>query len=153
MKKTILVFLAVAGLMMYGCNNHEASHDETNHEEHADHDHGHDHDEAIELNNGEKWEINAEMRPYIENAEKLLNQYLKEKGTDYKKLATDLSNENTSLIKSCTMDGKSHDELHKWLHPHLELVDALENAASDSEASEIVTHLEHSFLTFHEYFQ
>src|SRR5690554_5471571 len=74
---------------------------------------------GIELDNGAKWKVNEEMIPFVHNAEAILGQY---KGGDYKKLAEQLANENKKLINSCTMKGKSHDELHKWLHPHLELV-------------------------------
>lgn len=163
MKKNILTIVAVCGLLVYGCGGNDShSHDGHSHEghshneqvEHADHD---DHDdeaaEEIVLNEGKKWEVNAEMKPFIANAEKLLKKYIDSKGTDYKKLAEQLNAENSSLINSCTMDGKSHDELHKWLHPHLELVDELKNEDNAADAKEIVSELEHSFVTFHTYFQ
>lgn len=163
MKKNILTIVAVCGLLVYGCGDHDGhsheghSHDGHSHNEqveHADHD---DHDdeaaEEIVLNEGKKWEVNAEMKPFIANAEKLLKQYIDSKGTDYKKLAEQLSAENSSLINSCTMDGKSHDELHKWLHPHLELVDELKNEDNAADAKEVVSELEQSFVTFHTYFQ
>ena len=59
---------------------------------------------------------------------------------------------NDELINSCTMDGKSHDELHKWLAPHLELVEKL-GASDDAEAKELVSKLADSYKTYHEYFQ
>ena len=50
------------------------------------------------------------------------------------------------------MDGKSHDELHKWLHPHLEIVKALEDEADASKANEIVLQLQDSYQQYHHYF-
>lgn len=51
------------------------------------------------------------------------------------------------------MDGKSHDELHKWLHPHLEIVKTLENETDATKANEVVAQLQHSYKEYHEYFQ
>ena len=51
------------------------------------------------------------------------------------------------------MDGKSHDELHKWLHPHLELVKELENSSDENEAKEIVLKLQKSNEMYHQYFK
>lgn len=154
MKKSILLS-TIVGLMLFGCNNQatEKHDDSHNTEHHEDHNHDHDGSEALELNNGEKWKVNEEMKPFIEKAESELKTYISSKGTDYKKLAEKQAEVNTSLIKSCTMDGKSHDELHKWLHPHLELVEELANTENESDAATIVTKLEQSFATFHEFFQ
>ncbi|MDX9705319.1 MAG: hypothetical protein RBT46_06395, partial [Weeksellaceae bacterium] len=60
--------------------------------------------------------------------------------------------ENKKLIKSCTMEGQSHEELHKWLYPHIELLDALEVAENTESAAKIVEELQHSFATYHQYF-
>lgn len=108
--------------------------------------------EKLALNNNQKWEVNQEMKPYIENGELLVNQFLQEKRTDYKALAQQLKEENNKLIKSCTMDGASHDALHKWLHPHLELVNTLENATEKEKGEELVTKTADSYKTYHQYF-
>lgn len=155
MKKSILLS-TILGLMLFGCNNQKVENQDESHntEQHEDHDHAAaEESEALALNNGEKWKVNEEMTPFIEKAESGLKTYISSKGTDYKDLAKKQGDLNSSLIKSCTMDGKSHDELHKWLHPHLELVDELANAKDGSEAATIVTKLEQSFATFHEFFQ
>ena len=105
---------------------------------------------TIELNNGQKWTINSEMTPYILEAEQILNQ---NNNSDYKSLAGQLEVKNKNLIKSCTMNGKSHDELHKWLHPHIQLVKALDDAKNEQEANQIIDKLKKSFQTFNTYFQ
>ena len=106
----------------------------------------------INLNNGEKWKVNAEMKPHIEKGNELLTEFISNKDKDYQKLAENLKTQNNSLIQSCTMKGESHDELHKWLHPHIELTQKLSNAHSTSEAEEIISQLEKSFNTYQNYF-
>ena len=108
--------------------------------------------ERIALNNGEKWMVNEEMKPFIVKSEALLEEYVKNNGTDYKKLAQDIKEQNSLLIKSCTMEGPSHDELHKWLHPHLELVDRLGEIGNPEKAKVLVAELQASYQTYHQYF-
>ena len=105
---------------------------------------------AIELNEGKKWVVNKDMTPFIIEAESILKAY---KGGDYKNLAKQLAEQNKGLINSCTMDGKSHDELHKWLHPHLQLVTALKNSKNEKEANAVIKDLNKSFEIYHTYFE
>lgn len=114
--------------------------------------HSHSH-EAIALNKGEKWSVNAEMKPHIMEGEIILKEYIANGETDYQTLAKALEYQNSNLIKSCTMKGKSHDELHKWLHPHMELIAELDKAASIEDAGKVIAALETSFATFNTYFQ
>lgn len=117
----------------------------------SDRHHNHE-NEVIELNKGEKWKVNLEMMPFIQNGGKLVADFIQQKSSDYQTLAKKLKQENEQLISSCTMQGKSHDELHKWLHPHLELVESL-SLASGNEAKTIVFKLDKSYQKFSEYFQ
>lgn len=116
----------------------------------------HDHNntsETLKLNNGDKWRVNEEMKPYILESEAILNQYVNENGTDYKVLAERLNEKNSGLIQSCTMKGASHDELHLWLHPHMELIKALGKAENADQSKPIVADLKQSFNTYKQYFQ
>ncbi len=150
MKKIIV--LAISSFLFWSCNiNAEKS---TAHQEsetqavHQD-----DEDAApIELNNGEKWLVNEEMKPFVLKNSELVNAYIRNNQTDYKALALQLKEQNNKLIKSCTMDGRSHEELHKWLLPHLELVKELENLPDENEAKEIVMKLQKSNEMYHKYF-
>ena len=120
-------------------------------QQHEDHDHAQA--TGLELNNGERWEINSEMQPHLLNGEQIVKEYITSKNTDYKALATQLKEQDDKLISSCTMDGKSHDVLHEWLHPHLELVKELSKAETEEKANALVAQLETSYATFHQYFQ
>lgn len=96
--------------------------------------------------------MNEEMKPFVMKGEELVNSYIQDNQTDYKALAQQLIEQNNQLIKSCTMNGKSHDELHKWLHPHLEIVNALEEEKDAAKANEIVLQLQKSYQDYHQYF-
>jgi len=112
-----------------------------------------EHENEINLNKGQKWQVNEEMKPHIETAEIFLNDFVSNEKEDYHQLAENLSIHNKTLIKSCTMKGESHDELHKWLHPHMELIDKLEKASNLTEANDIISELQKSFETYHRYFE
>lgn len=154
MKKTIL--LGIGALLFWSCNNsakttapeEEVTHTET----HTEHHHNESSD-AIELNNGEKWIVNEEMKPFVLKGEELVNTFMEENNMDYATLAAQIKEQNTQLIKSCTMTGKSHDELHKWLHPHLELVQELAETTDETQAKASVQKLEESYQDYHKYFQ
>ena len=109
--------------------------------------------ETIEMNNGQKWKVNEEMKPHIEKGREILNTYLDENSTDHKALAENLQEQNSNLIGSCTMDGKSHDELHKWLHPHLEMVKALKDAETDEEVTKVTKELKASYDLYDQHFE
>ncbi|NND32484.1 MAG: hypothetical protein HKN76_07830 [Saprospiraceae bacterium] len=108
---------------------------------------------SLALDNGEKWKINMEMRHPIEASQKLISDFGEDEKKDYQALATKLKENNQLLISSCTMKGKSHSELHKWLHPHMVLVEELENATDQQKAGQVVGKIEQSFEIFNTYFQ
>ncbi|PKL85769.1 MAG: hypothetical protein CVV22_06330 [Ignavibacteriae bacterium HGW-Ignavibacteriae-1] len=139
-------------LFAISCNNNaQEKMDTENHSvDHDAHNHG---TESIELNNNEKWHVNEEMKPFIIESEKVLNTYTETESNDYLTLASQLKSKNSELINSCTMQGKSHDELHKWLHPHMDLIEKLENAENENDANVIISDLKASFNTYHTYFQ
>lgn len=153
MNKVILT-LSVFSLLLFGCGNstNEKPNNQTKAVEHNEHHHD-DESKALQLNSGEKWVVNEEMKPFILKAEEILNQYLESESHDYQTLATQLKEENSGLIKSCTMIGESHDELHKWLYPHIELIESLSKAESTEQANKIITDLQASFSTYNQYFQ
>lgn len=152
MKK--ILWIALVSFSVMSCNSSPEKTDGdatvTLHEEDHHHD---DSAEAIELNDGQKWQVNDEMKPFVEAGESSLNAFLNSSSKDYAALAKQLKEQNDALIKSCTMTGKSHDELHKWLHPHLELVEELSKASGEQQGNELTARLKKSFETYHQYFQ
>ena len=51
------------------------------------------------------------MKPFVLKGSELVNTVVLENQTDYIELAQQVKDRNSQLIKSCTMEGKSHDEL------------------------------------------
>lgn len=150
----LFLTIAASSLLLFSCSNssNEKLKNQTEAVEQNEH-HQHNDNDAIKLNSGEKWLVNEEMKPFINEAEEILNHYIESQSQDYQALATQLKEKNSGLIKSCTMKGESHDELHKWLHPHIELIESLSKAESTQEAGKIITDLEASFSTYNQYFQ
>lgn len=108
---------------------------------------------TLELNNGEKWEVNEEMKPLILRSADILSTYQSNNAMNHQELAIQLKEQNTALIKNCSMQGQAHDALHKWLLPHMNLIERLHKAENDENASEIIEELQISFTTFNTYFQ
>lgn len=105
----------------------------------------------LELNNGAKWAVNIEMKPFVNQTETLLNSYNSETG-DYKMLATNLIATNENLVKSCTMTGVPHENLHVWLAPHMKEIEKLQKAENREDANKIVGELKESMDKYHQFF-
>lgn len=128
------LFMTITMLFILACNSNEQTGD-------------------ITLNNGERWEVNAEMHPFIEKGNEILTTYIDGKSTDYEGLARDLKEQNSELISSCTMTGESHEALHKWLHPHMGLIENLAKAENEATANQYIKELKTSFNTYNTYFK
>lgn len=151
--KKIFVF-GMSIMFLWSCNNSNKTSKTLQEAETENHTENHQAVNAgtIELNNGEKWLVNEEMKPFVLKGETLVNTYIQKDQTDHKALAEQLKEQNSLLIKSCTMTGKSHDELHNWLHPHLKIVKNLEDETDTEKANDIVLQLQNSYQEYHEHF-
>jgi len=140
------IVLFAFGLVLFSCNT-KSKEEKTNEMNTVEHQHSEN--EAIQLNDGEKWKVDDNMMRHIRNMEKDVIKFDKENGANYSLLAQKLKANIELLTSNCTMKGKAHDELHKWLVPFIELVDAF---SKDKSANQY-TEMKHSFLTFNQYFQ
>jgi hypothetical protein len=109
-----------------------------------------DHD--IVLNGSEKWQIDKGMKEAIQAIEALVNQYNSDKLVDYQLLGDAIGVQTKKIIRTCTMTGQAHEELHKWLLPFLELKGALVMASSPEEGAAIVKHIKAELAVFNNYF-
>ena len=90
----------------------------------------------IELVDNEKWNVNKEMMVHIKNMESIIEKAEKAEVAevpDYDEVGMKLDENIELLTSSCTMTGKAHDELHKWLVPFIGLVAEM-NEATDKKA-------------------
>jgi hypothetical protein len=152
--KKITFLIPVIGFFLFSCSNtsNENSKDQTETVTHEEH-HQNNENQNIRLNDGEKWLVNDEMKPHIREAQNILKEYEESNSENYRELSAKLKEANSGLISSCTMNGESHDQLHKWLHPHMQLVDKLEKAGDHEEANKFILRLKKSFKTYKQYFQ
>lgn len=150
MKTLNYIIIAGITLFLFSCENNTRT-DGTNsnitHEEHVS-------DlESIELNNGEKWKVVDEMMAHIRNMENDVQQFEVRNESNYSVLAINLQNNINLLTSNCTMEGKAHDELHKWLLPYISMVDDLSNAESNEKEIEVYSKIQSSFKIFNTYFK
>lgn len=109
--------------------------------------------EVIKLNNGEKWKVDANMLNHIRHMENDVVSFAKEVQKDYKSLSDKLQSNIDLLTSNCTMKGKAHDKLHKWLLPYIDMIEELSEAKDETEALEKFEKIQNSFTTFNQYFQ
>lgn len=152
--KTLIILISAISLFLFGCGNtsNEKSKEQTETVTHKEHQHNAE-IQTIELNNGEKWKVDVNMITHIRNMENDINSFANVEQKDFKSLAEKLQSNIDLLTSNCTMKGKAHDELHKWLLPYIDLVKELSEAKDETEASKQFENIQTSFTTFNQYFQ
>ena len=152
--KKITILIPVISLFLFSCGNisNDKSKEQTETVTHQEHQQE-SQTEIIELNKGEKWKVDVNMIIHIRNMENDVISFAKEEQKDYKSLVEKLQSNIDLLTSNCTMKGKAHDELHKWLLPYIDRVKELSEAKDKSEASKQFENIQTSFITFNQYFQ
>ncbi len=152
--KKITISFTVISLFLFSCSNtsNEKSKEQTEAFTHEEHQHNAE-IQTIELNNGEKWKVDANMITHIRNMENDIISFSTVEHKDYKSFAEKLQSNIDLLTSNCTMKGKAHDELHKWLLPYIDLVKELSAAKDETEAAKQFENIQISFTTFNQYFQ
>ncbi len=152
--KKITISLAVISLFLFSCGNapNENSKEQTQTVTPQEHQHD-DEMQTIELNNGNKWLVDTNMIAHIRNMENDVISFAGVEQKDYKALSEKLQSNLDLLTSNCTMEGKAHDELHKWLLPYIDLVKKLSEAKDETEAENQFQNIQTSFTAFNQYFQ
>lgn len=155
--KTKLIFPMALSLVLFSCGEATTEEQEvTQKTVVAEEEHHHDENEAIVLDNGNKWVVVPEMMAFIKNIEKGVMDFSKQENStfdDHKKLAKLIDENLTSLTSNCTMTGQAHDELHKWLLPFLDLATEYSESTNENEAKETFHKITTSFNEFNTYFE
>lgn len=166
MKKTILT-VAIMSALLIGCNetkdknvtsetvdSTEAVHEDHGEEIAAD---MHASDNAwvneISLDNGNKWEANLETTEGVDKMLDLIAASDKKTVEDYHALASKLNEEKNIVVKKCTMKGPSHDNLHVFLHPLIEKIEALGKVSTVDKGSELIANIKDNLNGYYNYFQ
>lgn len=129
----------------------KASHEQTHAKDHHEHNEGTS--PAIELDNGEKWKADENTLRLVHKMEGEVSAFRKSPESDYKSLSDSLRKDLDLLVAGCTMKGKAHEELHKWLLPNIDQVKLLSTAQTKDEAHDIVKKLEESYSVFNQSFE
>jgi hypothetical protein len=160
MKKFIMIIIAGSLVLGFSCtqsieqDKKEVSTSELT-EPMEEAEHHHSENDSIELNKGAKWKVVPDMMRHIRTMESEIKLFLGKKQPelkDYKQLAESLQKSSDLLTSNCTMQGKAHDELHKWLLPYLDLVDRFSKSKNIDEAKQTYEELMASYKTFNLYF-
>jgi hypothetical protein len=96
------------------------------------------------------------MMAHIRNMESDINGFSETKHTelkDFTQLGSSLQKNIDLLTSNCTMEGKAHDELHKWLLPYIDMVDKLNKSKNNDEALHTFEEIKASYKTLNLYFE
>lgn len=149
MKKQFIYLLLLSGVLISSCGKPQTKQEKTPQatKEHVPSQHG------IELNEGNKWKVDEQMMVYLRAMEKAIEAYTGDGADSFDTLAIFLQEQTNELTSNCTMEGKPHDELHKWLLPYLELVASMQEAKEETQRREILLQLNASFTELNIYFE
>lgn len=163
MKKHIIITVVACISMAYGCsdpitkeNNETVKAQQEPISASTESEHHHTEGASIELNNGLKWKVEVEMIKYIRNMEsdvKLFSEANNKNLNNYITLGAGLQKNIDLLTSNCTMEGKAHDELHKWLLPYIDMVDKFNKSKNESDTQAIFKEIKNSFVLFNQYFE
>ena len=159
MKKIAIVFV-IASLLFASCKDQpkESTTSKSNKVEHTEHQSENDIDgndwmQDIQLNDGSKWEANPETNEGVANMKSVIRASNPKELKDYHMVANVLNDEKNFVVKECTMKGPSHDNLHVWLHPLIEKIDALKEVKTLEEAQGIYKSIEENVNAYDYYFE
>lgn len=107
---------------------------------------------GIELVNNEKWKVNEEMMIHIKNMESDVKSVSTGNADSLDWLGQRLDEHLGLLTSNCTMTGKAHDELHKWLIPFIDLVDDLNDVSTNEQQMDSYERISASLEEFNVYF-
>ena len=107
----------------------------------------------IQLNNGQKWDANSETNEGVQKMQNSVKTHTTNTLEDYHKLAEQLNEDKNYVIKNCTMKGPSHDNLHIWLLPLIEKIDALSETKMLEDASKIKNGIVENINSYNTYFK
>ena len=162
MKKTIITLITLF-FIVAGCKeikNKNAAQDETTDTETIDYKNhtktpnelNNDWVNVIVMNNDIKWQANIETTDGVREMLTLIKDNKTTTIDDYKKLGVTLNNAKNTVVKECTMEGASHDNLHVWLHPLIEKIELLQKIQNAEEGAQLTSNIKMHLEGYYDYF-
>lgn len=103
----------------------------------------------VQLDNGEKWQANAETTEGVNKMLAFVNDAAKSEAPDYLALKGNLEKEFMVVLEKCTMTGESHDQLHNYLLPLKAKFDQLGEGSTQHNVEE----LDHYLVSYSNFFK
>lgn len=107
----------------------------------------------LRLNNGVKWNMDQHTRIMSKKMESTFYDADHSSQAGLNSLGLKLKTQSEELITGCTMQGKSHDQLHIFLTDHLPTISALIEAEDYATAKVAAVQLKGQFETYKKYFK
>ena len=107
----------------------------------------------IKLDDVSKWQANLETTQGVAKMLDLIKSSNPKTLEDYHSLASKLNEEKNFIVKECTMKGASHDNLHIFLLPLVEKIEALSNTSALGQATILTYRIEENLKGYYNYFQ
>ena len=134
--------IIAAFIFMTSCVNQESS-QSTDKEKEVVHE---AQDNAVTLDNGDKWHANFATTKGILNMKTLIKTVNKDSDIDaYRVLGENLQKEFQHIFQRCDMTGEAHNQLHNYLHPMVDWFKELKEGELNqcqSAANALKEHLE-----------
>jgi len=106
----------------------------------------------IQLDNGSKWIANIETTEGIQTMSSRIAEDESISIKHYRTLASELNDLKNNIIKECTMEGESHDNLHVFLVPLADKIEALGEVNSIHEGAVITKEIKEHLEVYDNYF-
>jgi len=85
--------------------------------------------EGVSLNDTKLWKANIETTEGVKKMQAIMSAFSEEENTiAYVSLKKELEIEFTNVFQKCTMKGESHNQLHNYLKPMIEIFEGLESS-------------------------
>lgn len=151
--RTLTTILLAAMVLTTSCKQDKGHANDADHATEAiEHDHAHQTEispQQILLNNGEKWQANAETTDGIKRLQSLAEGYSGQ-DVDASHLAEDMLVAYQEIFDKCTMKGEAHEQLHNYLLPLGEHLNELK--ACSTGCGDHVKHIQEYLHTYFNYF-
>lgn len=159
MIKSVITILLIAITLLTGCNSTEKQKETENADIQAQVQEQEDDPlstqwkKDIQLNDGAKWAANLETTQGVKEMQNIIKDHATSTIEEYHHMANQLNEVKNTVIKECTMKGASHDNLHIWLYPLIEKINALAETNNLDEATSIKLSIEDNLNAYTTFFQ
>lgn len=107
---------------------------------------------SLSLNDGDKWEVPAQMKIFIDSSFVLISNLDDDRGVS-EGMTQKLIRQKNGFIGNCNMQGKGHDILHEWLMPYIDILQMASESSSKDEKKQIQAELVEAKIIFQKYFK